>query len=135
MIVNSAYMYMEMPAPTTPIIFRQNEINYRYTGTNFQITSDGYIEMDGPSEITFKNLDLTNYARLELTVNNATGARQNITVNFIDSSGNVSTGDTKSLYSTTQIVRFDIPTEFKNQKMKIKFSTAAVLTLHSATLI
>ena len=138
MIVNTAYIYMgDGGAVVNPVIFSQNEINYKYTGTNFKITSDGYIEIDSNSELTFENLDLTTFEKLAVRAKNDYPRTINLTANVIDSSGNVSSDIKLSfLAQQTQTKRFDIPAEFKKAKMKIKFSIAgtAVLTLQSAIL-
>lgn len=138
MIVNTAYIYMGGGgAAVNPVIFSQNEINYKYTGTNFKITSDGYIEMDSNSELIFENLDLTTFEKLAVKVENNYPRDQYLTANVIDSSGNVSADISMRFYgNNTSTNRFNIPPEFKKTKMKIKFSLAgrALLTLQSAIL-
>lgn len=140
MIVNTAYIYMGVGgggAEVNPVIFSKNEINYKYTGTNFYITPDGYIGIGGNSELIFEDLDLTTFEKLTITAYNDLNKTQYLTVNVIDSSGNVSNGITLSFNrNNTGTNLFDIPAEFKRAKMKIKFSLPAFsqLTLQSAIL-
>ena len=123
MIVNTAYIYMgSSGGPVNPVIFQYNEINYKYSGTNFTETAEGF-KMTGASELVFTGLDLSNFVKL--VVNAKTGSsNEYLTVNFIDNSGNVSanirkTFDAHSISSNT----YTIPTEYRNPRTKIKFST------------
>lgn len=138
MIVNTAYIYMGGgDVPVNPVIFQQNEINYKYSGTNFTKTSEGYFEMQSNSELIFENLDLTNFEKLKVMVQNTYPRNLNLTVNFITSSGRTSADITKSVYSNnTRAYTFTIPADFKDKKMKIKFSLSgsSLLTLQSAIL-
>ena len=138
MIVNTAYIYMGGGgAAVNPVIFSQNEINYKYTGTNFKITADGYIEMDSNSELMFENLDLTTFEKLAVKAKNDYPRDLYLTANVIDSSGNASSDIKLRFYGyNTATPKINIPTEFKRAKMKIKFSLAGsgLLTLQSAIL-
>ena len=123
MIVNTAYIYMgSAGGPANPVIFRGNEINYNYSGTNFTETSRGF-KMTGVSELVFTGLDLSNFVKL--VVNAHTGSsNEYLTVNFIDASGNVSanirkTFDKETISSNT----YTIPAEYRNPRTKIKLST------------
>lgn len=131
MIVNTAYIYMGGGGTTVnPVIFSQNEINYKYTGTNFNKTADNYFEMLGNSELIFENLDLTNFENLKVIAKNNNPRKLYLTVNFIDSSGQVSDDIKKTISANgAPTLTFNIPLDFKNRKMKIKFSTAASDTL------
>ena len=135
MIVYPAYIYMGGDSgPVNPVIFNGNEINYSYSGTNFTETAEGF-ELQSDSELVFSGLDLSNFEKLGVRANNRSSSNVTLTVNFIDSSGNVSANNTwridgKSLTSRN----FTIPTEYKKPKTKIKFSSNRVITLISATL-
>ena len=139
MIVNTAYIYMGRGGgvPGNPVIFSQNEINYKYTGRNFKITSDGYIEMDSNSELMFEKLDLTTFEQLAVKAQNGYPRTLSLTANVIDSSGNVSSDfKLEFLGAQTRTKRFNIPPEFKKTNVKIKFSLggSGALTLQSAIL-
>lgn len=136
MIVNTAYIYMgSAGGPANPVIFQKNEINYSYSGTNFTETTEGF-KMNGASELIFTGLDLSNFVKL--VVNAHTGSSNvSLTVNFIDASGNVSASITSRFDSgSISSKRYDIPTEYRNPRTKIKFSTSngRNITLLYATL-
>lgn len=124
MIVNTAYIYMgSAGGPVNPVIFRKNEINYSYSGTNFTATDQGF-KMTGASELTFTGLDLSNFVKLAIQGSNPASSKVYLTVNFIDASGNVSTNidqrfNDRSISSRT----YTIPAEYRNPRTKIKFST------------
>ena len=123
MIVYPAYIYMSSDSgPVNPVIFQTNEINYRYSGTNFTETSEGF-KMTGASELVFTGLDLSNFVKL--VVNAHTGSsNEYLTVNFIDASGNVSTNIRKTFEShSISSNTYNIPAEYRNPRTKIKFST------------
>lgn len=108
--------------PVNPYIFKGNEINYRYSGTNFTETTEGF-KMTGASELVFTGLDLRNFVKLYVYAKTG-GSNEYLTVNFIDASDNVSanirkTFDKNSLSGNT----YNIPAEYKNPRTKIKFST------------
>lgn len=138
MIVNPAYIYMGIGgAPGNPVIFQQNEINYKYSGTNFTKTTEDYFEMQSNSELIFENLDLTNFEKLKVMVQNTYPRNLYLTVNFITSSGKTSDNIENRIYANnTRTYTFNIPTDFKDKKMKIKFSLGggSLLTLQSAIL-
>lgn len=121
--------------PVNPVIFKKNEINYRYSGTNFTVTSEGF-KMTGASELIFTGLDLSNFVKI--VVNAHTGSsNEYLTVNFIDASGNVSANIRKTFdKNSLSYKQYDIPAEYKNPRTKIKFSTtnARNLELLSAIL-
>lgn len=108
--------------PVNPVIFQGNEINYRYSGTNFTETTEGF-KMTGDSELVFTGLDLSNFVKL--TVRAKTGSsNEYLTVNFIDASGNVSTNIRRTFDKNTLSYKtYDIPAEYRNPRTKIKFST------------
>lgn len=136
MIVNTAYIYMgSAGGPANPVIFQQNEINYKYSGTNFTVTTNGYIELQSNSELVFSGLDLSNFEKLSVEVRNGLSSTVTLTINFIDRSGNVSANNTWRIDSKTVTSRaFTIPTEYKKPKTKIKFSSDRKITLYYAKL-
>lgn len=138
MIVYPAYIYMgSAGGSVNPVIFQQNEINYNYSGTNFTITSDGYLKMRGKSELVFTDLDLSNFVKLVVVASNSASSRTTLTVNFIDSSGNVSANISDRINEhATSSITYTIPAEYKNPKTKIKMSIPGAngLTLRSAIL-
>lgn len=138
MIVYPAYIYMGSDdGPVNPVIFQQNEINYNYSGTDFTVTTDGYLKMRGKSELVFTDLDLSNFVKLVVVASNSASSNVSLTVNFIDSSGNISANITKRIDEhSTSSNPYTIPAEYKNPKTKIKMSIPGVngLTLRSAIL-
>ena len=137
MIVNTAYIYMgSSGGPVNPVIFQYNEINYKYSGTNFTETAEGF-KMTGASELVFTGLDLSNFAKLGVQVYNSSSSTVTLIINFIDSSGNASASITWRVDKGTHMSRnFTIPTEYKKPKTKIKFSTTngRNIVLHYAKL-
>ena len=138
MIVNTAYIYMgSAGGPVNPVIFQQNEINYNYSGTNFNVTSDGYLKMLGKSELVFTGLDLSNFEKLTVRGRNYSQSKVSLIVNFIDDSGNVSANISKRFESgSITNGQYTIPLEYRKPKTKIKMSIAGVngLELQSAIL-
>ena len=136
MIVYPAYIYMGGDSgPVNPVIFQQNEINYNYSGTNFTVTSDGYLKLQSDSELMFSGLDLSNFEKLNVEVRNTSSSTVTLTINFIDSSGNVSANITWRIDGRTLTNRaYTIPTEYKKPKTKIKFSSNREITLYYAKL-
>ena len=125
MIVYPAYIYMgSAGGPANPVIFQQNEINYNYSGTNFTETTNGYLRMDGKSELVFTGLDLSNFEKLSVTGYNNLSNSGSLIINFIDNSGNVSDDISRSFKADGRSTRsYTIPTEYKKPKSKIKLST------------
>ena len=137
MIVNTAYPYMGKTAKVNPIIFDQNGANYPYTGNNFEISSNGYFEMNGTSELVFSDLDLTKFAALSVPGSHNYSRRLKMTAIFIDASGNASSGVIVNYNpNTTTTGVWEIPQQFRTKKCKVKFTTnnSSALTLRSATL-
>ena len=137
MIVNTAYIYMgSAGGPVNPVIFQYNEINYRYSGTNVTETTQGF-KMTGVSELVFTGLDLSNFETLAIQGGNPASSRVNLTINFIDNSGNVS-ADINQRFSDGSISNhtYTIPAEYRKPKTKIKFSTTngRNIVLHYAKL-
>ena len=126
MIVNTAYIYMgSAGGPVNPVIFNGNEINYRYSGTNFIEEPNGFRMQTGACELVFTGLDLSNFVRLRVEGTNDASGGVSLTVNFIDNSGNVSTNITRNYKgNSSSYVQYDIPAEYRNPKTKIKFSSA-----------
>ena len=135
MIVYPAYIYMgSAGGPANPVIFQQNEINYTYSGTNFTVTTNGYIELQSNSELVFSGLDLSNFEKLSVQVHNGSKT-VTLTINFIDNSGNTSANITWRVDGDTLTSRvFTIPTEYRKPKTKIKFSSNRKITLYYAKL-
>lgn len=120
--------------PANPVIFQQNEINYTYSGTNFTVTTNGYIELQSNSELVFSGLDLSNFEKLSVQVHNGSKT-VTLTINFIDNSGNTSANITWRVDGDTLTSRvFTIPTEYRKPKTKIKFSSNRKITLYYAKL-
>lgn len=135
MIVYPAYIYMGGDGgPANPVIFQKNEINYKYSGTNFTVTSNGYIELGVDSGLEFSGLDLSNFETLSVQVHSGSSA-VTLTINFIDNSGNTSANITWRVDGGTTTSRvFSIPPEYKKPKTKIKFSSNRKITLQKAIL-
>lgn len=136
MIVYPAYIYMGGDGgPVNPVIFQKNEINYKYSGTNFTVTTDSYFELQSDSELVFSGLDLSNFEKLGVQVNNRSSSTVTLTINFIDSSGNVSANTTWHVFKESITSRgFTIPTEYRKPKTKIKFSSDRKITMYYAKL-
>lgn len=136
MIVYPAYIYMgSAGGPANPVIFQQNEINYRYSGTNFTITANGYLQMEPRSELVFTGLDLSNFEKLSVTGSNNGEHSRTLIVNFIDNSGNVSADISRSFKADGRSTGvYTIPTEYKKPKSKIKITSLGRLLLISAIL-
>lgn len=137
MIVNTAYPYMGETAKVNPIIFDQNGANYPYSGVNFEITSRGYFELNGKSELVFSDLDLTNFTNLSVPGGHSFSRALRMSAVFIDESGNISQSVQKT-YQANSITTgvWTIPQQFRTKKCKVKFTTnnSSALTLRSATL-
>lgn len=138
MIVYPAYIYMGSDdGPVNPVIFQKNEINYNYSGTNYTETPDGYLALSGNSELVFDGLNLSNFEKLTVSAYNKASSAVNLTVNFIDNSGNVSAGITHSFYADgLSSYAFTIPAEYRKPRTKIKLSSTngRNITLRSAIL-
>ena len=137
MIVYPAYAYMGKAAPANPVIFQRNEVNYPYTGVDFEINSAGNFILNGKSELVFSDLDLTNFTKLSVRGGHLFSSSLYMTAAFIDDSGNTSPS-VRQRYSkgpSTTCV-WDIPQQFRTKKCKVKFTTdiSSPLTLYSATL-
>ena len=124
MIVNTAYIYMgSTGGPVNPVIFQGTEINYRYSGTNFTETTEGF-KMPGASELTFTGVDLSTFNRLHVEALNTSGSNVSLTVNFIDTSGNVSASITKRFDGhSISGNSYTIPSEYRKPRAKIKLSS------------
>ena len=137
MIVNTAYIYMgSAGGPVNPVIFQQNEINYKYSGTNFTETTAGF-KMTGVSELVFTGLDLGNFETLAIQGRNPAGSDVKLTINFIDNSGNESASiNQRFSENSTSSHTYTIPAEYRKPKTKIKFSTTngRNIVLHYAKL-
>ena len=136
MIVYPAYIYMgSAGGPVNPVIFQQNEINYNYSGKDFTITANGYLQMEPNSELVFTGLDLSNFEKLSVTGSNNASNSRTLIVNFIDNSGNVSADISRSFSADGRSTKiYPIPTEYKNPKSKIKITSRGRLRLISAIL-
>lgn len=136
MLVNPAYIYMGKAAPANPVIFQRNEVNYPYTGVNFEIAG-GYFELNGKSELVFSDLDLTNFTKLSVPGSHSFSRVLRMSAVFIDESGNISQSvEQRYQPSSTTTGVWDIPQQFRTKKCKVKFTTnnSSPLTLYSATL-
>lgn len=124
MIVNTAYIYMgSAGGPPNPVIFQDDEINYKYSGTNFTVTTNGFQMLTGDSELEFSGLDLSNFEKLSIWVRNGSSSYVTLTINFIDNSGTVSANNTWRISDKTVTNRwFTIPTEYRKPRTKIKIS-------------
>lgn len=137
MIVYPAYAYMGKAAPANPVIFQRNEVNYPYTGVDFEINSAGQFILQGKSELVFSDLDLTNFTKLSVRAGHRYSTQLRMSAVFIDAAGNTSPSVNKTYWngsSTTEV--WDIPQQFRTKKCKVKFTTnnPSPLTLYSATL-
>lgn len=109
--------------PVNPVIFQGTEINYRYSGTNFTETTEGF-KMTGASELTFTGVDLSTFNRLYVEAYNTSGSNVSLTVNFIDNSGNVSASITKLFEAHSSSGNsYAIPPEYIKPRAKIKLSS------------
>ena len=137
MIVNPAYAYMGKAAPANPVIFQHNEVNYPYTGINFERNSRGDFILKGKSELVFSDLDLTNFTKLSVRGGHMYSTKMQMAAVFIDAAGNTSPSVNQNYWNgSTSTGVWDIPQQFRTKKCNVKFTTnnPSALELNSATL-
>ena len=136
MIVNIAYPYMTKSEPANPVIFQGNEVNYPYTGVNFEMHGR-YITMNAKAELEFSDLDLTDFTKLSVQGMHNFSSGLEMSAVFIDASGNISPSVKQNYPAASRTTRvWDIPQEFRTKKCRVKFTTnnSSSLDLYFATL-
>ena len=124
MIVNTAYPYMKSAVPVTPVIFNGNTVNYPYSITgNVSLESGGFRFSGSDASLQFKNVDLSNYTKLNLTAQNMYSYNQKFLIQITGPDGSVS-GDLIYTINAGGISNFDreIPAAFRTKKCSLKIS-------------
>ena len=141
MIVNTAYIYMGSGGggePANPNLWQDGVSNYPVTFTQHSsISSDGLLLAEAGSA-TFSELQLTGYN--SLTISRVTAAFAypvDITVEFLNSEGNLLGKETAAFKADTKPQTVNIPGSAKIQNAKIRMKNASKtfpVTLSSAVL-
>ena len=124
MIVNTAYPYMKSAAPVSPVVFDGNTVNYPYSITgNVSLESVGFRFTGSDASLQFKNLDLSNYTKLNLSALNTYSYPQNFLIQITGPDGSVSDNlvYTIAAGSTSNFDR-EIPSAFRAKKCSLKIS-------------
>ena len=128
MIVNTAYPYMKSAAPTGPVVFNGNTVNYPYSITgNVSLESGGFRFSGSDASLLFKNVDLSNYTKLNLTAQNLYSYNQKFLIQITGPDGSVSDDliYTIAAGSTSNFER-EIPTAFRSKKCSLKISISCI---------
>ena len=128
MIVNTAYPYMKSTAPVTPIIFNGNTVNYPYSITgNVSLESGGFRFSGSDASLQFKNVDLSNYTKLNLTAQNPYSYNQKLLIQITGPDGSVSDTLTYAINAAgTSNFDREIPTAFRTKKCSLKLSISSI---------
>ena len=147
MIVNTAYIYMAVgggggggggggDTPVNPNLWQDGVANYPVVFTNSSISADGLLlepKMSMKATATFSELQLTDFANLEISGNNSNFVNLDIKFEFFDSSDQLLGTRTATFPLNTNTRTVTVPSKARIKNAKIKITNTA--TRYSITLI
>ena len=142
MIVNTAYIYMGVgggggggDTPANPNLWQDGVANYPVEFTNSSISANGLL-LNKKGAATFSELQLTDFANLEISGNHSYFANIEIKFEFFDSSDQLLGTKSASFPKNTNTRTVTVPSNarIKNAKIKITNTANFSITLISAVL-